>query len=102
MARRDSWKRAGSPIGRKGPRKANPKYKRRSGEPWTRDELKELKALAKQNTPTGVLSVKLERPPAAIRSKAQREGISLSPINRSPYTRRKTGSTASSRRRKAS
>jgi hypothetical protein len=99
MARRPSWKRTGSPIGRKGPRKANPKYKRRSGEPWTRDELKELKALAKQNTPTGVLSVKLQRPPAAIRSKAQREGISLSPVNRPPYTRRRTGSKTSQRRK---
>jgi len=92
-------KRPGSPIGRKGPRKANPKYKRRSGEPWTRDELKELKALAKQNTPTGVLSLKLQRPPAAIRSKAQREGISLSPVNRSPYTRGKVSSKASQRRK---
>jgi hypothetical protein len=84
-----------------GPRKANPKYKRRSGEPWTRDELKELKALAKQNTPTGVMSVKLQRPPAAIRSKAQRERISLTPVNRTPHTRRKAASK-SSQRRKAS
>ena len=99
MARRPAWKRPDSPIGKKGPRKANPKYKRRSGEPWTRDELKELKALAKQNTPTGVLSLKLHRPPAAIRSKAQREGISLSPVNRSPYTRRKAGAKVSQRRK---
>ena len=84
-----SWQRPGSPIGRKGPRKANPKYRRRSGEPWERDEVKELKALAKQNTPTGVISLKLQRPDSAIRSKAQREGISLRPTNRSPYSRRK-------------
>ena len=43
--------RPGSPIGRKGPRKANPKYKQRSGEPWEASEVKELKSLAKQNTP---------------------------------------------------
>jgi hypothetical protein len=92
MAQRPSWKRPGSPIGRKGPRKANPKYKRRSGEPWTKKELKELKTLAKENTPTGVLSLKLQRPPAAIRSKAQREGVSLRPINRSPYSRRRKAS----------
>ncbi|WGD54136.1 hypothetical protein QA641_09685 [Bradyrhizobium sp. CB1650] len=49
-----------------------------------------LKQLAKGNTPTGVMSVKLQRPVAAIRSKAQREGISLKPINRSPYNRRAT------------
>lgn len=84
-----NWKRPGSPIGRKGPRKANPKYKRRSGEPWDSAEVKELRQLAKGNTPTGVISLKLQRPPAAIRSKAQREGISLRPANRSPYSRRK-------------
>ena len=84
-----AWKRPGSPIGKKGPRKANPKYKRRLGEPWTAGEVRELKTLARQNTPTGVLSLKLGRPPTAIRSKAQREGISLRPVNRSPYNRRK-------------
>ncbi len=81
------WKRPGSPIGKKGPRKANPKYKRRSREPWTTEEVRELRSLAKGNTPTGVMSLKLQRPPAAIRSKAQREGISLKPANRSPYNR---------------
>jgi hypothetical protein len=84
-----TWKRPGSPIGKKGPRKANPKYKRRSREPWTAQEIRELRTLAKGNTPTGVISLKLQRPPAGIRSKAQREGISLRPINRSPYSRRK-------------
>jgi len=37
------------------------------------------------------LSLKLQRPEAAIRSKAQREGISLAPANRSPYNRRRRG-----------
>jgi len=84
-----AWKRPGSPIGKKGPRKAHPKYKRHAGEPWESAEIRELKSLAKGNTPTGVISLKLGRPPAAIRSKAQREGISLRPANRSPYNRRK-------------
>lgn len=84
-----SWKRPGSPIGKTGPRKANPKYKQRSGQPWEPSEVRQLKALAKENTPTGVISLKLQRPPDAIRSKAQREGISLRPVNRSPYNRRK-------------
>jgi hypothetical protein len=88
MSTKPSWQRRGSPIGRKGPRKANPKYKRRSGEPWTTAEIRELKSLARANTPTGVLSLKLQRPEGAIRSKAQREGISLRPVNRSPYSRR--------------
>jgi hypothetical protein len=38
-----------------------------------------------------LISLKLQRPPAAIRSKAQRERISLRPVNRSPYSRRRTG-----------
>jgi len=84
-----AWKRPGSPIGKKGPRKANPKYKRRSREPWSPQEVRELRSLAKGNTPTGVISLKLQRPPTAIRSKAQREGISLKPANRSPYNRLK-------------
>lgn len=89
-------KRSGSPIGKRGPRKVDPKYKRRAREPWSAEEVRELKKLAKGNTPTGVLSVKLRRPPSAIRSKAQREGISLRPVNRSPYNRRKK--TAAKRR----
>jgi hypothetical protein len=87
-----AWKRPGSPIGKAGPRKANPKYKRRSGQPWSPAELKQLRSLAKANTPTGVLSLKLQRPPAAIRSKAQRERISLRPTNQSPYNRQKRSS----------
>jgi hypothetical protein len=83
-----NWKRPGSPIGKKGPRKKNPIYKRRSREPWSSQDVKKLKQLAKVNAPTGVISIKLQRPPAAIRSKAQRERISLKPVNRSPYNRR--------------
>jgi hypothetical protein len=83
-----AWKRPGSPIGKKGPRKANPKYKRRSRQPWSDKEVKQLRSLAKANTPTGVISLKMERPPASIASKASREGISLYPVNRSPYNRR--------------
>ena len=73
---------------KKGPRKANPKYKQRSGAPWTGKDVTDLKSYARGNTPVGVMSLKLRRPPAAIRSKAQREGISLNPVNRSPYNRR--------------
>lgn len=86
---RAAWKQPGSPIGRKGPRRANPKYKQRARQPWEPGEVRELRALAKANTPTGVISLKLRRPPGSIRSKAQREGISLAPTNRSPYNRRK-------------
>jgi hypothetical protein len=84
-----AWKRPGSLIGRKGQRKANPKYKRHSGLEWSGEDIKALKQLAKDNTPTGVISLKLGRTEGSVRSKAQREGISLRPSNRSPYNRRK-------------
>jgi hypothetical protein len=51
-------------------------------------------SLAKANTPTGVISLKMERPPASIVSKAQYEGISLRPTNRSPYNHRKPAKKA--------
>jgi hypothetical protein len=41
-----AWKRPGSPIGKKGPRKSHPKYKRHAGEPWESAEIRELKSLA--------------------------------------------------------
>jgi hypothetical protein len=50
-----SWKRPGSPIGRRGPRKANPKYKRNSREPWDCGDVQMLKQLARQNAPTRVI-----------------------------------------------
>lgn len=46
----------------------------RLGQPWSSEDVKQLRTLAKGNTPTGVLSLKLQRPESAIRSKAQREG----------------------------
>lgn len=79
-----AWRRPGSPIGRRGPRKANPKYKRNTREPWGRGDVQTLRQLVKQNTPTRVIGLKLGRTETAVRGKAQREGISLKPINRSP------------------
>ncbi|MGN6461050.1 MAG: hypothetical protein ACTHLY_07555 [Pseudolabrys sp.] len=85
-----SWKRPGSPIGRKGPRKAHPKYKRNLNKPWSAGDVRTLRSLARQNTPTRVIGLKLGRTEISVRGKAQREGISLRPANRSPYTRRTT------------
>jgi hypothetical protein len=94
-----AWKRPGSPIGKRGPRKANPKYRRNMREPWSSAEMKTLRQLVKDNTPTGVISLKMGRTPTAIRGKAQREGISLQPANRSPYNRRsKTSARRKTRR----
>lgn len=85
-----SWQRPDSPIGRKGPRKANPRYKRNAGESWTDADIQKLGTLARDNTPTRVIGLKLGRTEASVRSKARSENISLSPANRSPYNRRRS------------
>jgi len=87
-SKKATWRRPGSPIGRKGPRKPHSKYKRHAKESWSEADLGMLRQLARANTPTGVISLKMGRTATAIRAKAQREGISLKPINRSPYSRR--------------
>lgn len=60
------------------------------GNDWTPADVKQLKQLAKENTPTRVAALKLGRTPAAVQQKASTEGISLKPTNQSPYNRRKT------------
>ena len=65
------------------------KSAKNSGKPWTSGEVSQLKALAKQNTPTRVMGLKLGRSEEAVRSKAGDEGISLKPTNQSPYNRKK-------------
>lgn len=56
---------------------------------WTKEEVRDLKKLADQNTPTRVIGLKLDRTPAAVQKKATEESISLKPPNQSPYNRRK-------------
>jgi hypothetical protein len=55
---------------------------KKAGTDWSAGDVKELKKLAKGNTPTPLIAYKLERTEAGIRGKAQTEGISL---NKSPY-----------------
>jgi hypothetical protein len=57
--------------------------------PWTPAQVKQLKELAKGNTPTRVMGIKLERTPEAVQSKASKENVSLKPTNQKPYNRRK-------------
>ena len=89
-SKRPAWKRPGSPIGKKGARKANPKYIRNKNKSWTPADVRMLRQLAKENTPTRVIGLKLGRTEIGVRGMAQRKGISLKPANRSPYNRRKT------------
>jgi hypothetical protein len=60
---------------------------KRSRQPWTAQDVQMLRKLARENTPTRVIGLKLERTPAAVSAKASQEGISLRPTNRSPYGR---------------
>lgn len=66
-----------------------PKSDRNSGNRWSPAEVKQLDQLAKENTPTRVIGLKLGRTESAVQAKASDEGISLKPTNQSPYNRRK-------------
>jgi hypothetical protein len=77
--------------------KATTKSTRNTGKPWTPQEVRELKQLAKENTPTRVIGLKLGRTPRAIQSKASEAGISLAPPNRSPYGQVKSGAASKGR-----
>ena len=83
---------------------ATTKSTRNTGKPWTMQAVQQLKQLARENTPTPVIGVKLGRTPRAIQSKASEQGISLAPPNRSPYGRvaQKSGRARQTRRATAS
>ena len=59
------------------------------GKPWTSKEENQLKSLAKQNTPTHIIGLKMGRTPESVYSKASQAGVSLKPTNQSPYNRQK-------------
>ena len=65
------------------------KSTRNSGKAWTPVETKSLKTLARGNTPTRVIGLKLGRTEGAIYNKASQENIPLKPTNQSPYNRKK-------------
>ena len=65
------------------------KYLRNTGNPWMSAEVKQLRDMAKQNTPTRVIGLKLGRSEDAIRAKASEKDISLKPTNQSPYNKKK-------------
>lgn len=59
------------------------------GKRWEPAEDRQLRELAKQNTPTRVIGIKLQRTEDAVQSRASEKNISLKPTNQSPYNRRK-------------
>jgi hypothetical protein len=66
----------------------SPKYIRNAGKQWTPSEVKQLREMAKENTPTRVIGLKLGRPEEGVRAKASENGISLKPTNQSPYNKK--------------
>ena len=60
-----------------------------AGKHWTRDDIAKLCRLARENTPTRVMGLKLDRTAEAVRGKANDIGLSLKPTNQRPYNRRK-------------
>ncbi len=59
------------------------------GKPWTPPQIRQVRQLANENTPTRVIGIKLKRTEGAIYAIASEENISLKPTNQSPYSRRK-------------
>jgi hypothetical protein len=57
----------------------------KSGKPWTKADVGQLKKEIKENTPTRVLGVHLKRTPGAVQQKANDLGLSTKPTNQSPY-----------------
>lgn len=64
-------------------------YTRNSGKEWTPKDVRDLKQLARENTPTKIIGLKLGRTEGAVRNVASDNNISLKPTNQSPYNRRK-------------
>jgi hypothetical protein len=60
-----------------------------ANKPWTPANQQQLRKLARENTPTRVIALKMDRTEASIRSKASDLGVSLKPVNQSPYNRQR-------------
>jgi len=58
------------------------------GKAWTPQQDQQMRQLARDNTPTRVMGLKLGRSEDAVRSRAAQKNVSLKPTNQSPYSRR--------------
>lgn len=68
-------------------RSAMPKPPSNHGKRWTPGDKSKLRDLAKGNTPTRVIGLKLGRTEDAVQGKASHLNVSLKPTNQSPYNR---------------
>ncbi len=60
-----------------------------TGKRWTPTHVRQLRQLARQNTPTRLIGLKLDRTESAVRTKASEKGVSLKPRNQSSFYRPK-------------
>lgn len=65
------------------------KSTRNSGKSWSVQDNSTLKSLAKANTPTRIIGLKLGRTESSVYSQASKIGTNLKPTNQSPYGRKK-------------
>lgn len=63
-------------------------YLRNANLSWSLADDLRLQRLASENTPTRVIGLKLGRSALAVQARASQLGISLKPMNQSPYNRR--------------
>lgn len=56
-----------------------------SGKAWTPASNAQLKSLARGNTPTRIIGLKMQRTSAAVQTQASKLDVSLKPTNQSPY-----------------
>lgn len=69
------------------PHHARPHYLRNARVRWSATDTDRLRQLASANTPTRVIGFTLGRSAMAVQQKATSLGISLKPVNQSPYGR---------------
>ena len=64
-------------------KKVSARFSSNTGKRWTPTQLRQLRQLARQNTPTRVIGLKLGRTENAVRTKASEKGVSLKLKNQS-------------------
>ena len=71
------------------PLKKEKEFSVNTGKRWTVTQVKQLRQLASQNTPTRIISLRLGRTENAVRTKASEKGVSLKSKNHSSFYGRK-------------
>jgi hypothetical protein len=62
---------------------------RNTGKPWKPSDKQSLRELARGNTPTRIIGLKLGRTEDGVRFQAAKQGTSLKPTNQSPHGTKK-------------